>query len=225
MLFYISTSNLLEEKYSALCLPAPRLSRITIRQGLPSSRPWSIEFFPVHIRVVAGDWPVITGCIRWKWCRLAASNQSSTRCRASLYQCQESWKVEALPNPRQECLWSEPWPLPPPPWRHIVSEDTPPVGLTNFMRRFLCEFDPAMALLSKFSLQRIILRHLVSTYSIKHETTSSNPHHVKTQPQRPCLLLRSKANLQSFLDSWWTRIATILQLSMRANVKTPLSHT
>lgn len=109
-------------------------------------------------RGVAGDWPVITGCVRWEWCRLAASNQSSTRCRASLYHW---WKVEAKQDPRQERLWSDrPWPLPPHRFhcnfeamqsnypsssrrcslrRH--SAGTPPVGLTNFMRRFLaCKY-------------------------------------------------------------------------------------
>lgn len=113
MLFYISTSSISRGKIFRLMITGAT-TQPHHKSTARASWPWSIEFFPVRSRVVAGDWPVITGCVRWEWSRLAASNQSSTRCRASLYHCQESWKVEGMQDPRQERLWSDrPWPLPP----------------------------------------------------------------------------------------------------------------
>ncbi len=208
MLFYISTSSISRGKIFRLMITGAT-TQPHHKSTARASWPWSIEFFPVRSRVVAGDWPVITGCVRWEWSRLAASNQSSTRCRASLYHCQESWKVEGMQDPRQERLWSDrPWPLPPP-WRQTdfietlrqcslpiikavgaLSEDTPPVGLTNFMRRFLAR--------KYHSCPRPwlcwVIFHCSDSFFVilstrnpsKHETTTWKPLHVKTHALVSC---------------------------------------
>lgn len=99
-ILYFNTKET-KSKYSALS--APRLSRISSqRASFPiwHQFPETIQLLCLFSQVlqgfdqlysllyaeVAGDWPVITGCMkRQGWYRLAASNQPSTRSRASCH--------------------------------------------------------------------------------------------------------------------------------------------
>lgn len=113
-----------------------------------SQRQWLQDFGQLNSRlsaVVAGDWPVITGCMRRKgWYRLAASNQPSTRSRASSHL---PWTVEGRSHSyrasQRERLWSG-WPSTPTRqidfmqlWGNaIYPSPSRNSGLANFITRF-----------------------------------------------------------------------------------------
>lgn len=64
MLFYISTSGICRGKIFRLMVTGAT-AQPHHNSTAGASRPWSIEFFPVRSRVVAGDWPV--GPVAWGW--------------------------------------------------------------------------------------------------------------------------------------------------------------
>lgn len=110
---------------------------------------------------------------------------------------------------QQERLWSDlPWSSPPPPLASDRFHAT--------LRQWSLPIHQGVGALSEDTQPRGLTNFMLRFLACKYL--------VKTIPQRPYLLMRSKANLQSFLDGWWTWIATTFQLVMKANVKTPLGH-
>lgn len=225
MLFYISTSSISRGKIFRLMITGAT-TQPHHKSTARASWPWSIEFFPVRSRVVAGDWPVIDQSLPVAWGGNGPVLQRQINLRpavAPLFTTaknRERWKACRTQDKNAFDLTGH-GPSHPP-WRQTdfiatlrqcslpiikavgaLSEDTPPVGLTNFMRRFLArKYHRPWLCWVIFHCSESFFVILSTRNPSKHETTSWKPLHVKTQPQRPCLLLRSKANLQSFLDSW-----------------------